>query len=132
MPPKLARALKSAAARALGPDGDHTEKSGVEFIMRRLGGRGANADVVSRKKMPLPSLLSTTLEVVMNPRARAPTGPKMVVSRTKTSVTLKNPKIYCIVLIVYCVQCTVYRLCDCVCNVNYSICTVCVHEFWYP
>ena len=33
----LARALKSAAAQALGPDGNHTERSGVEFIMRRVG-----------------------------------------------------------------------------------------------
>ena len=44
LPNKLARAMKSAAARALGPDGDHAEKSGIEFIMRSIGGRGASKD----------------------------------------------------------------------------------------
>ena len=46
MLPKFARALKSAAARPLGPDGDHTEKSGVEFITRSDGRRGTTADDV--------------------------------------------------------------------------------------
>ena len=44
VPAKLARAMRSAASRALGPDGDHQEKSGVEMIMRSIGGRGATPD----------------------------------------------------------------------------------------
>ena len=40
LPHKLAKAMRSAAARALGPDGDHAERSGVEYIMRTVGGRG--------------------------------------------------------------------------------------------
>ena len=44
LPTKLARAIRSAAARALGPDGDHNEKSGIEFLLRSIGGRAASAD----------------------------------------------------------------------------------------
>ena len=46
VPAKLARALKSAASRALGPDGDHQEKSGVELTLRSVGGRGSLSDDV--------------------------------------------------------------------------------------
>ncbi len=40
-PPAYDRAIKSATSRALGPLADREERSGVQFIFRAVGGRGA-------------------------------------------------------------------------------------------